>query len=232
MMTKFIPASLLALIITVVCLPLQADSPAAQITVSGLGKVTVQPDMATVQFSFTSRSKESHQAKSIIDTQVINLLKLCNKLGIKKKEIQAANLSIYPEYEYKGPGKLIGYRVSRNVRVTVRNMGHYSDLLDGAAGIGASHSGSPFLDFSNRDELENEATLKAFRQARQKAQLLAQEAGGNLGAVISISEAGTHPAPNPPLKQRAMAMEAKAVPYPSGEVEITRQIFVSFGFEI
>lgn len=231
-MAKMIFANILALAIILVCLPLQADDPVRQIAASGVGTVTVQPDMATVQFSFSAKSKEARQAKSLIDTQVTNLLKLCDKLGIAEKDIQAANLSIYPEYEYQGQRKLIGYQVSRNVRTTLRNMSLYPELLDGAVGIGASHSGNPLLDFGDRDALENEAMLKAFRQARQKAQLLAREAGGKLGEVISVNESGAFSIPDPPLMQRAMTMEADVAQYPSGELEITRQISVIFGFEI
>lgn len=231
-MAKMIFVNILALTIILVCRPLQADDPVRQIAVSGMGKVTVQPDMATIQFSFSAKSKEARQAKSLIDTQVTNLLKLCDKLGIAEHDIQAANLGIHPEYEYQGQRKLIGYQVSRNVRVTVRNISRYPELLDGAVGIGASHSGNPLLDFGDRDALENEAMLKALRQARKKAQLLAQEAGGKLGKVISVNESGTVPIPNPPLLQRAMTMEADVAQYPSGEIEITRQIFVIFGFEI
>lgn len=216
---------LLAFVIT----PVNADA-VRQVEVSGIGKISQQPDMAITSFSFSQRAKQASQGKSLVDTQVTNLLKLCEKLGIKESDIQAARLTIYPEYDYKRNRELLGYRVGREVQIKVRDLEQYPRLLDGAVGIGATHSGNLSLDFSNRDSLENKAMLKAFNQAKQKAEMLAREADSKLGEVLWVSESASTPMPPPvPIPMRAMTAEvADAASYPTGELEIYKHIVVRF----
>lgn len=220
---------LLSLFLALVITSANADT-MRQIEVSGIGKVSQQPNMATTSFSFSQRAKQAAQGKSLVDTQVTNLLKLCEKLGIKESDIQAARLTIYPEYDYKRNRELLGYRVGREVQIKVRDLEQYPRLLDGAVGIGATHSGNLSFDFSNREPLENEAMLKAFDQAKQKAKLLAREADSKLGEVLWISESASTPMPPPiPMPMRAMKAEvADAAAYPTGEIEIQKHLVVRF----
>lgn len=204
-----------------------AEPAARMIEVSGLGKIFQAPDTATTSFSFSQRSMQTAQGKALIDTQVTNLLKLCEKLGIETADIQAANLSVYPQYDFKRNRELIGYQVTREVRVKVRNLQQYPALLDGAVKIGATHSGSLSLDFSNREELEQQAMLKAFEQAELKANLLAKKAKAKLGEVMWISESGQMPAPIYHARAMNMAESADAS-YPTGEVEINKTLLVRF----
>lgn len=206
--------------------------PLRQVEVSGMGKITQQPDMATTSFTFSQRANQAAQGKTLIDTQVTNLLKLCQKLGIKEADIHAAKLNVYPEYDYKRNRELIGYNVSRAVEVKVRDLQQYPRLLDGAVGIGASHSGSLTLDFSNRESLENDAMLKAFQNAKQKATLLAQQANSKLGEALWISETGNAP-PMPihtPMRMAATAESSDAA-YPTGDIELTKHLLVRFKLE-
>lgn len=207
-----------------------AEPPLRQIEVSGIGKITEQPDLATTSFTFSQRAQVAAQGKKIVDTQVTNLLKLCEKLNIEPADIQAAKLNIYPEYDYKNERKLIGYQVNREVQVKVRDLQQYPRLLEGAVGIGATHSGNLLLDFSDRDALENKAMLKAFTQARQKAELLAKQAGGKLDQVLWISETGSMPPPMP-MRMAAAKAESLDAPYPTGDVEISKQLLVRFSIK-
>lgn len=215
----------------VIAVTTHAETPPRQIEVSGIGKITEQPDMATTSFSFSQRAKVAAQGKKIVDTQVTNLLKLCEKLGIKEADIHAAQFTVYPEYDYKRNRELIGYRVNREVRVKVRDLQQYPRLLDGAVGIGATHSGSLTLDFSDRDALENKAMLKAFEHAKQKAKLLAKKAGSKLGEVRWISETGSSQPPIPVPMARMMEAQAADAPYPTGELELTKHLLVRFKLE-
>ena len=123
----------------------------------------------------------------------------------------------------------MGYRVTRDVRITLRNLDKYVKLLDGSVEIGVTNSGSLQLDFSNREELENEAMLAAYNHALEKAQLLAAEADGELGSAIWISESGGYNPPRP-MDMRMMAAESADASYPTGNHEIRKQIQARFKF--
>ncbi len=226
-MNKRIIATLSGLLVLFTIHALRAET-INQIEVNGKGVISEQPNMATTRFSFSQRAMKAEQGKVIVDTQMTNLLKLCTKLGIAKKDIQAAQLTVYPEYDYKRNRKLIGYQVRREVQIRVRDLSNYPALLDGAVGIGATHSGSLSLDFSNRDELEQKALINAFAQAKQKASLLAKQAGGKLGRAIWISETGN--APPMPVALGARQEFADTSNYNTGEVEVVKYLLVRFEF--
>ncbi len=223
--TTTLTCSFIGLLCLVLVLPTQAET-TRHIEVNGTGVISQPPDMAITEFSFSQRALQAAQGKAIIDTQMTNLLKLCEKLGIAKKDIQAAQLSLYPEYDYKNTRKLTGYQVRRQVEIKVRDLADYPALLDGAMGIGATHSGSLTLDFSDRDALEQQAMVKAFDQAKQKAALLARQVNGKLGKATWISESGS--APPTPSPMRATREFSTAADYPAGEVEVVKQLLVRF----
>ncbi len=207
--------------------PALATETTSQIQVSGLGKINAPPDMAHVEFSFSERATTAAPAREKVDQDVARLLALGTKLQIKEEDIQASRLQIQPEYDYKQDRRLIGYRVTRDVRITLRDLDDYAQLLDGSVKIGVTSSGNLQLDFSNRDQLENQAMLAAFDKAREKAQLLAAQAGGKLGAAVWISESGGF-SPPPPVPMRMMAAEAADASYPTGHHEISKQVEVRF----
>ena len=203
------------------------DSLARQIDISGRSEIKAVPDIISVNLSFSEQSREPAGAKRLVDTQVTNLIKLCEKLGIKEKDIEAAQLQLYPQYDYKRQRQLIGYQVQRNVTIKVRDLAQYPKLLEGAVGVGASHSGAITMDYSNREQLQEQAMLVAFRNARHKAQLLAKEADGSLGKVLSIREQGSVNFPRPRARTLAVQADAEAS-YPTGEQTITGHILVTF----
>jgi len=215
--------------------PAQADSnqQAANIRhieVSGQGLVNEIPDIALLTLTFSQRDKQARRAKSTVDSQVNDLLDLTKQLGIKEKDIQAARLTIYPDYDHKNNRQLIGYRVSRDVQVKLRDLLNYPKLLEGAVDIGATNTGQLQLDFSNRKELENKALQAAFYDARQQAELLAQASGDKLGETLWIHTSGSHrPAPKMRMAMMSDMMAEKS--YPTGEMSLSRQIQVRFSLQ-
>ena len=217
----------------VFALPVQAesdnsDAPVSYIDVNGNGVINETPDIAMLTLTFSQRDKQARRAKSTVDSQVNDLLMLTKRLSIKEQDIQAARLTIYPEYDHSNNRQLLGYRVSRDVQIRVRDLIIYPELLEGAVDIGASNAGQLQLDFSNRKSLENKALQAAFVDARQQAELLAEAAGDKLGETLWITtSSGYSPAP-----QLRMMSEASAdANYPTGEMALSRQVQVRFALQ-
>ena len=151
---------------------------------------------------------------------------LSKQLNIKAKDIQAARLSIDPEYDHKNNRQLIGYRVSRDVQIRIRDLLNYPKLLEGAVDIGATHTGQLQLDFSNRKALENKALQAAYIDAKAQAQLLADVSEDRLGKALWIHASASH---SPVPMRMAMMAEMKAdASYPTGEMALSRQVQVRF----
>lgn len=205
-----------------------ADTHSAQrhIEISGQGVIHETPDIAILSLTFSERHKQASYAKTTVDKQVEMFLGLSKQLNINAKDIQAARISIYPEYDHKNNRQLIGYRVSRDVQVRIRDLLNYPKLLEGAVDIGATNTGQLQLDFSNRKELENKALQAAYIDAKAQAQLLAEVSGDKLGKALWIKASAIH---TPVPMRMAMMAEMKAdASYPTGEMSLTRQVQVRF----
>jgi hypothetical protein len=103
---------------------------------------------------------------------------------------------------------LLGYVVSRQIEVEVRDLDRLGTLLEKSVSAGVNQLGEARLDSSRRKELEREALTDAVADARLNADALARAAGARLGPVQSLSAAGTMPVPM--YSQRGMAMAAAA----------------------
>lgn len=231
-MKHIIRLSVTTLTLLVLALPVYADSsqPIRHIEVNGKGLINETPDIALLTLTFSQQDKQARRAKATVDSQVNDLLTLTRQLGIDKKDIQAARLTIYPEYDHKNNRQLIGYRVSRDVQVRLRDLLNYPRLLEGAVDIGASHTGRLQLDFSNRKALENKALAAAFEDARQQAQLLAQASGDTLGETLWIHSAANY-RPQPQMRMAMMSDMKAEASYPTGELSLTRQVQVRFALQ-
>lgn len=221
-------AATLAIFILPFSLQAHSDTTPTQryVEISGRGVIHETPDIAILSLTFSERHKQASYAKTTVDNQVEKFLGLSKQLNIKAKDIQAARISIYPEHDHKNNRQLIGYRVSRDVQVRIRDLLNYPKLLEGAVDIGATNTGQLQLDFSNRKALENKALQAAYRDARAQAQLLAEVSGDKLGKTLWIQASAGH---TPVPMRMAIMAEMKAdASYPTGEMSLTRQVQVRF----
>lgn len=108
--------------------------------------------------------------------------------GIEKKDIEAANLTTQPEYDYTKDGKsqLKGYRAVRQVQVTVRQLDKLNDLLDGALKSGLNEVRSVELGVANPERYKQQALKAAIKNATQQATELAEGFNAKLGPIYSI----------------------------------------------
>jgi len=196
------------------------------IEISGKGVINSTPDIALLTLTFSQRDKQALRAKKTVDQQVTDLLKLTKRLQIEEKDIQAARLTIYPEYDHKNNRQLIGYNVSREVQIRLRDLLSYPKLLEGSVEIGATHTSQLQFDFSNRKELENKALQVAFKDAEQQAKLLAKISGEQLGNVQWIHVSGGQPPI--PMRMAMMSKMSTDASYPTGEMALSRHVQVRF----
>lgn len=202
------------------------------INVSGQGKVTGKPDTMTVSLgiSLLRPTVDAATAEAAaLATAIINALK---GAGVAEADIQTANYSIYPEYDWSGEQqRLLGYRVSNEVRVKIRNLETAGATIDAATTAGGDATVVNNLAFSIEDnaELLQMARTAAWGDAEGKARQLAQLAGLELGSAISITESISYDTP-PIYYERAMAAaeDGAATPIEAGTQDVIVNIQVTF----
>jgi len=202
------------------------------INVTGQGKVTGQPDVLQVNLGVSVLRPTVDQATTdaaSLATAVIDALKAG---GVAEEDIQTANYSIYPEYDWSGETqRLLGYRVANEVRVKIRDLDQAGEIIDAATAAGGDATVVNGLSFSIEDnaELLQMARTAAWNDAEGKARQLAQLAGIELGAAVSITESINYE--TPPIyweRDMAAAGEGATTPIESGTQEVSVVVQVTF----
>ena len=209
------------------------------IQVSGHGELQVAPDMAYVSVSVDKTALDAKAARDDVEARTAQVITLARKLKIADKDIDAPSVTVYPEYQWvveKGAvgdrrvQKLTGHHVSRRITLTLHDLSHYGELVDGLFDAGVTELGNVVMDRSDRQALQQKARALAVGDAHDRAAGLAQSAGVNLGTVYSITEQGGGYLPRPMSMARAASMDAApaAPEYLDGKIEISADVTVFY----
>jgi hypothetical protein len=200
------------------------------ISVTGVGKVSAEPDMAEIIIGMESRAPTAKEAASQNSGDMSEVMAVLKEMGIAKEDIQTVDYSIHTEMDYlegEEP-KVIGYVVTNAVRVKVRDLDLVGDLLDGATEAGANTIYGINFTIEDPRAFQEQAREMAVADARSKAQQLAEAADVRLGVLLSLSE---YIIEGPVYVERAMAEGmggGGAPPISAGQLEITIQVQMSY----
>jgi hypothetical protein len=203
------------------------------ITVVGEGKISLEPDMATINVGAESRADTATEAKSEVETIMAAVSEALQQMSIAEKDIQTSHFIIHYEREPLsfmpdgGPQEFREYYyVSNMVRVAVRDVELAGDVLDAVVQSGANQIHGVSYTVSDRSSWLNQAQALAVEDARSQAEELAELNGLTLGEVLSVSEIiGGVPMP---LMRIEGGMGGGGGISP-GELELTTQIQMTFG---
>lgn len=184
------------------------------IETSGSGFVEVQPDMATLVINVNTSAKKSADAKKLVDERMAQYFAFLEKMGVDKKDINAANVVTRAEYDYsKSAGsKLTGYGASRMVTVKLRQLDKLNPILDGALEAQLNEISSIQLGVSNEETYKEQAKKRAMENAIVQAKSLADGFGAKLGPIYRIS----YQAIDTPNRPMPVMMRAKGGAMDSG----------------
>ena len=236
-MRRFLAVALIA-VMSLAAVPLVCgEEPAPSITVVGSGSVSGLPDTAEVTAGVVTQAATASQAMSQNSATMEKVLKALTALGIADRDIHTTNVSIVPQRASSPPSRpapsppmpsaVVGYEVTNQVRVRVRNLSSLGRLLDTLVSQGANALGGIGFSIADPAPLLEQARSKAIADARQKAQVYATAAGVKVGRVIFIRD--TSAGPPRPMAGRMMAMAA--TPIAPGEQEVEVSVSVTYALE-
>lgn len=167
----------------------------AQITVSGEGKVSAVPDMATVVLAVVTEGQHASTALETNNSTMSKLIKSLETLGVTKKELHTDSFQVHPKYTYPKDQepRLVGYVVVNNLTVTICQTDILGKVLDSAVKNGANRVNSMAWGFKDPEKLLDQARVAAVLDAKRKATLMANTAGSTLGTIVSMSESSYQP---------------------------------------
>lgn len=212
------------------------------VSMSGVGKVTVVPDQLAFTVSVTVKRTDVETAfddSSRIRSRVLAALK---EYGVERGDVQTTGLSIDPDYQYFSyqPPQITGYRVTQRDRVTITDLKQAGKAISAAvhAGGDSIRVGSIALQVGDREGALQQARKDAVAQAKEKAELYADETGQSLGDVLSLREVHATPLHYPSPYRTAgmsgalydMASAVKAIPIRAGEQDLKVTVRVVWEF--
>jgi uncharacterized protein YggE len=205
------------------------------LTVSGEGEVEVAPDRADVGFSVEASEKNLADAEKAVTDGVARLLKLCDALGIPKSDVRSAQLNVHPQYDggvVSNRPRIVGYFVSRQVDVDLRDLGKLGKLLQGAVETGANRVSGVSFGSTRKDEHQRAALAKAAEDARANAEVLARTLGVKLGRLHALSASESGGMPMGVQFEPRMMMKAAGAPaeqtYEAGEIKFQASVTAEY----
>ncbi|MBU6422062.1 MAG: SIMPL domain-containing protein [Gammaproteobacteria bacterium] len=221
----------LALVLLLALLPFAALAGALPATpyvqVSGHGSVTVVPDLARVTVSVAKTEKDLALARNDVEQRAAAVIAAARKLGITEHDINAASISIWPEYQWQNNSQVFaGQHVNRNIVITLRDLSRYADLVASLIKAGVT-TFDTVLDRSDVAALRRQALAQAVEDAHARALALAQAAQVKLGAVYSITENNGFARPQPMMMAAKMS-PADGAQYQPGAMEINADVSVVY----
>ena len=209
-----------------------SQAPEHTISVSGVGRVTVVPDVADVQLGVLVQRPKVRDAQAVAAEQMTKVIAALRKAGIAERDIQTANLSLQPVYDYSTNGsapRLVGYQLSNSVTATVRDLAKLSDAIDGGLEAGANTLNGVTFRVDDPTKPEQVARASAMTAAKAKADALAKAAGVSIIGVSSISETSAPPPVPVYYAGEAMTDAAKvATPVLAGTSDVTVTVSVVY----
>lgn len=212
--------------------------PPARINVTGKADIKVAPDMAILNLGVVREAKTARKALDANNAAMSDVLASMKQAGIADKDLQTSNFSIQPRYQHhrpkageiQKPPKIVGYVVSNNLSVRVRDLSNVGDVLDRSVSLGINNGGN--IQFSNDDPSQAISTARAnaMKDAVERANVLTNAAGAKLGPIISIDENFSNPRPVPMAQGKMMArsMAEDSVPIAAGENSYSVTVNVSW----
>jgi uncharacterized protein YggE len=195
---------------------------------SGEGRVTVKPDIATIRLSIVTEEKTADEAVLKNARRANEVIERLVRLEIPRDALATTGLSLYPVYQ-TDPGTnvthLVGYRAqdSLSVETRVQLAGKVFDT-----GIAAGATESSGITFSLGDERPHreKALALAIKAARSEADLVCRAMEVKLcGArTIQVLQGGG------PIQMRAERMMKTDTPVLPGDLTISASVRVVFEY--
>lgn len=198
--------------------------------VTGEGKVAVIPDIASVNAGISAQAQTVKDAQNKINSVINRVSGAVKKLGVDSRDIQTANYSIYPDYDYSGGTQRIkGYFANTTLIIKVRDIDKVNSVIDASVANGANQISGINFEVDDKEKAENEAREKAVAEARKKAENTAKIAGFKLGRIINYSESfGDFPRPIPLRIAGGIEADVQKTQIEPGSEQITVTVTLSY----
>jgi len=224
------------LVIALLAVPVRAQAPEGgrnQIITNGTGRVEVAPTQAIVTVGVQVQRNTAAEASAEVSRVADQILAL-QQLGIRRQDIRTSGVQLQPVFTSPRDGsapQIAGYRALYTLTLTLTDLRQVGPAIDESTKAGANLVQG--VSFGLRDDSapRREALGAAVREARAKADAIAQAAGLQIRGIERIVEEGVEiqfrverAVPSP------MAPGQVPTPIEPGLLTITAHVSMVFNF--
>ncbi|NPA06836.1 MAG: SIMPL domain-containing protein [Chloroflexi bacterium] len=200
--------------------------------VTGVGRVTLSPDMAVVRLGVRTEDPDVSVAVAENVRRARAVYDALKAAGLDEKDLHTANLRVYRTTRGSRDNPKTIFVVENAVVARVRDLDALGEVLGAALQAGANMVQDLRFQSSRYEEALTEARRLALEDAKAQAGLMAEVLGVTLGPPRNVSFVGE---PKPRVESAvdmpmaaAKAAPSLEVPVEAGELQVTVRVNVEF----
>ena len=177
------------------------------INVAGESELSFEPDQAEVWAGISVVKLTADEAQTEANTVINAVIDGLRYKGISEDDIATEQLSLYEDRRWEnGRHKTVGWRATQTLKIKTTDLSKVGAIVDIAVNNGANQINNINFGLSEEKEQEfkTQALAEATKNAKEKAETIAESLGARLGKIKTVSESNYYYTPY------MYAMEAKA----------------------
>jgi uncharacterized protein YggE len=176
----------LAALLACALLPAAAGAATGRtVAVTAKATVKVPNDTATVGFGVKRERKTRTAALQATAASLRKVIATAKAFpGVGEGDVRTGRVDVRPEKK----GKVTVYRATEGIQVTLHEPSKAGELISKGLGAGATGVSGPSFGVGNEEEAFGKALAAAFAKAKERATILAGQAGATLGQALTIEE--------------------------------------------
>ena len=207
-----------------------AENQVHTISIDASSTSTTAPDQATLVIGITNHAdtaQEAQQANAEIASTITTNL---HNLGLSSEQIKTRNYNFHPTYnnQQNHENELTGYTVDNTVYVTLNDVTVVGNVIDTALSSGANKINSISFSIRNPNKLKEQALRQAIKDARTKADIIADALGKQIIGIQSVSESGGSYQPRFNELMLAKANISASTPIEPGTIDVEASVHIDF----
>ncbi|HKW75565.1 MAG TPA: SIMPL domain-containing protein [Terriglobales bacterium] len=202
------------------------------------GKYEAAPDTAVLRMDIATQQDTARAAYDKVAAGAEQVRKALRDNGVDAKAMQVGFYAVQPMYDWKSPKhRVIGYRVTTNVTLKLRDFSKIGPLTAALANIDEAENQSVSYDLEDIELAKSKAAEDALKKARTQANAIAVTGGRSLGELLFASSEVSQPVIVPmAMGRQPMMARAEAAPAPTAEfspqnVTITAHVSALFALK-
>ena len=196
------------------------------ISVTGVGRVTVEPDIATLSIGVSLAGSDLEAIRSAASGKVVGARDHLLAAGVDRGDVQTDRLNVHTSFDQQT--RQTTHHLNTGLRATIRDLVAAPVIVNdlfGIVGDGLEMHGLSF-GTDDPDAGADQARERAVADARRKAEHLATLTGVSLGAVQSVVEGGAVHSGQPRMMRAMVASAEMDMPIEAGDLEKSASVAI------